>query len=393
MDPSKLTKEQREIAIKIADQARAAGVDPELALAVGWAENAFNPTGRSPKGALGPMQVMPANAKGLGIDPKDLLDPDKNIAAGVAILRENLDRFKDPVTALVGYNANPTLAAKFAEQRNDQLLPAETRAYLDKIRAIHNLAPTQTSPFGPIAPLPAESAPPETAKGLPEGYQMARQFLMGDAEIEPSKLQFLGAGAGALVGTGERLYDIFGKKAAQAGDQSGYAKWLRNWAGIERPDMRGIPKQSQTYQKIKTHGEAGEKVFKKYGTDPLDIKRYLENAALEKEIADRAARSQMAEKASKFLGRIPGGSIIAGGAAGLDIGEAMKQYEEGDTAGALINAVGGLGSAAALIPHPATRLVGGALSLASMPAEYINDLLKGRIKKELPPPSMEYMAP
>jgi hypothetical protein len=101
----------------------------------------------------------------------------------------------------------------------------------------------------------------------------------------------------------------------------------------------------------------------------------------------------MAEKASKFLGRIPGGSLIAGGAAGLDIGEAMKRYEEGDVSGALINAVGGLGSAAALIPHPATRLVGGALSLASMPAEYINDLLKGKIKKELPPSSMEEMVP
>ncbi len=131
----------------------------------------------------------------------------------------------------------------------------------------------------------------------------------------------------------------------------------------------------------------------------LDIERQAARAAnreasakMERELAERAERARTLEKISKGMGRIPGGSILSGALTGKDIAEAMKRYEEGDVSGALINLVGGIGSAAALVPHPATRLIGGGLSLASMPAEYLNDLLKGKIKAERVP-SAEYEAP
>ena len=57
-----LNEEQKNIARMVADTARDYGIDPELALALAWRENKFRAEGVSPKGALGPMQVMPSNA-------------------------------------------------------------------------------------------------------------------------------------------------------------------------------------------------------------------------------------------------------------------------------------------------------------------------------------------
>lgn len=388
-----LTDKQREIAIKIADEARANGVDPELALAVGWAENRFNPTGVSPKGAVGPMQVMPSNARGLGIDPKDLLDPDKNIKAGIAILKENLDRFGDPTAALVGYNANPRIAARFIEKQDMMMLPEETRNYLQKINALRGVE--TASPYGEPTPPPPESPVTGALRQLPEPYQMARRFVTGEGEIAPGEFQMLGGGAGAIIGTGERVYDLLNRRKATAATPSGGSAGER-WAkatGYGAGAGETVREQSQAYQRAAGQGKITKELSKRYGPGaPLDITRQAEAAALEKELADRTSRSQMAAKTSKFLGKLPGGSIFSGAVAGKDVAEAMQRYEEGDTSGALINLVGGLGSAAMLVPHPMTRIAGGALSLASMPAEYINDLLKGKIKAR-PDEQAEYSAP
>lgn len=409
-DFGKLTDQQRQIAIKIADEARAQGVDPELALAVGWAENRFNPSGRSPKGAVGPMQVMPSNARGLGIDPKDLLDPDKNIRAGVTILKENLDRFGNPSAALVGYNFDQRAARKFAETGDMNLLPDETRMYLEKIGQLTNLK--TASPYGELAPVPPERTV-EGVSELPEAYQMTRRALFGEGEIKPAATALIGAVAGTATGGAERLYDIFGSRgtnlpekldtgprARLPSDSADPGAWGRKTGhGLGTGSTRA---QSQRYKRAMPKGKVSGRTAELFGEGAdtfLDIERQAAAAAeregaekLERELAERTERSKSLQKLSKGLGRIPGGSILAGGMAGKDLAEAMQRYEEGDVSGALINLVGGLGSAAALVPHPVPRLVGGALGLATIPAEYINDVLKGKIK---PPPreSDEYMAP
>jgi soluble lytic murein transglycosylase-like protein len=100
MDFSKLSPEQKQYALAIADKASEMGVDPDLALAVAFRESSFNPNalGQPIKGdpnrrAIGLMQIDPVNAKGLKMTIEDLADPEKNIAAGIQILRENLDRY------------------------------------------------------------------------------------------------------------------------------------------------------------------------------------------------------------------------------------------------------------------------------------------------------------
>jgi hypothetical protein len=57
------------------------------------------------------MQLMPATARLLGVDP---LDPEQNLAGGVKYLKLCLERFgRDPVLALAAYNAGPAAVEKY----------------------------------------------------------------------------------------------------------------------------------------------------------------------------------------------------------------------------------------------------------------------------------------
>ncbi|MCC2614451.1 lytic transglycosylase domain-containing protein [Neorhizobium sp. Rsf11] len=81
------------------------GVAPEFASAVVWAESRFDRVRNSPKGARGPMQLMPDTARELGV--ADACDPEANIDGGVRYLRALLDEFQNPLLAAAAYNAGP----------------------------------------------------------------------------------------------------------------------------------------------------------------------------------------------------------------------------------------------------------------------------------------------
>jgi hypothetical protein len=96
------------------------------------AESAGDVRTRSPKGAMGLMQIMPETwaelrlRYDLGNDP---YDPRENILAGTAYLRELHDRYGSP-GFLAAYNAGP---ARYEEHLAGRTLPAETQAYLQKL--------------------------------------------------------------------------------------------------------------------------------------------------------------------------------------------------------------------------------------------------------------------
>ncbi|RZN21536.1 lytic transglycosylase domain-containing protein [Bradyrhizobium sp. Leo121] len=95
-------------------------------------ESAEDRHAKSPKGAMGLMQIMPATwaelreRYNLGNDP---YEPHDNILAGTAYLRELLDRYGSP-GVFAAYNAGPS---RYEEHLAGGSLPEETRAYVAKL--------------------------------------------------------------------------------------------------------------------------------------------------------------------------------------------------------------------------------------------------------------------
>jgi len=71
-------------------------------------ESNFNPLAVSPAGAVGLMQVMPYNARRLGLPPSALWNPAANVLAGSRLLAVLLRHYRgDVISALVAYDARP----------------------------------------------------------------------------------------------------------------------------------------------------------------------------------------------------------------------------------------------------------------------------------------------
>ena len=127
----------------IREHSRDQGVRPELVKAVMQVESAFNPSARSPKGALGLMQLMPATIQRYLV--KNPFDPRENIRAGVAYLRHLLDRYENnEQLALAAYNAGPGAVDKYG-----QSVPPykETRNYVKQISRMTDVSETTTRPI------------------------------------------------------------------------------------------------------------------------------------------------------------------------------------------------------------------------------------------------------
>lgn len=103
-------------------------VEPALVKAVIQAESNFVPYARSPKGALGLMQLMPATARRHNVSR--VFDPRENIQGGVKHLRLLLDRYGGNVRkTLAAYNAGEE-----AVDRHGGVPPyRETVEYLQRV--------------------------------------------------------------------------------------------------------------------------------------------------------------------------------------------------------------------------------------------------------------------
>ena len=116
------------IEASIIKYARLHAVDPALIRAIISAESGFSPQALSTAGAIGLMQLMPATARALGVDPRL---PDQNIEGGVRYMAELLRMFGRVELALVAYNAGPEVARRYA--RGDVALFGETRTYVRQV--------------------------------------------------------------------------------------------------------------------------------------------------------------------------------------------------------------------------------------------------------------------
>ncbi|MGX1748045.1 LysM peptidoglycan-binding domain-containing protein [Glutamicibacter protophormiae] len=90
----------------IVSTANRMGVDPALALAHSMQESGFNMRAVSPANALGAMQVIPSTGEWMSsrVGKKlNLLDPQDNVTAGIAVIRYNLDNTSNLDDAIAAY--------------------------------------------------------------------------------------------------------------------------------------------------------------------------------------------------------------------------------------------------------------------------------------------------
>lgn len=125
-------------------------VSPALLDALARQESNYNPAAVSRKGAIGIMQLMPATARALNLNPND---PAQNILGGALVLRQALNAFGGQIDlALAAYNAGQGAVARYGG------IPpyAETRAYvrqnLDKLARLSDSSRSRAGESTPVDP-------------------------------------------------------------------------------------------------------------------------------------------------------------------------------------------------------------------------------------------------
>ncbi len=122
-----------EVRQMVRNTATSMGVDPRLALAHAQIESAFDPTAVSPANAIGTMQVIPSSgdwASQLVGRKLNLLDPQDNITAGVAIIR-HLQRNNPGDIGIAGYYQGEAGVRKNG-------MYSDTKDYVAKVKAAMN---------------------------------------------------------------------------------------------------------------------------------------------------------------------------------------------------------------------------------------------------------------
>jgi hypothetical protein len=376
---AKLSQEQKANAILIGNKAEELGIDPDLALAIAWRENQFRTQGKSPKGAIGLMQVMPGNAKAYGYKSEDLFDPIKNVEVGLKVFKENLDNFNgNERAALVGYNANPTVAKHYLNKGEDpSVIPDETKTYLEDIHSVRPLVADPT-----LAAEPSDFFEP--VKDLP-GHMKSKGKVGEEPLVHPGDLLIggglYGTSAGMLesmmnkptktptsnvppsdprfgtteFGTSGRAREVgfnleTQRRAEQAAANEDLLRRLRQGQiiGDESPVLKMGPM---------TATESGILVKPGALKSTPRTKTELVKEGI-KEVPGKVGK--FLSKYSKFAGP------LGGVGAGLEAEEARKKFEEGDVIGGSLSGLSALSGATAITPGVPLP-IRGAAGLASIP--------------------------
>lgn len=107
-------------------EAERQGVPVDLVQNIVRAESGGDINAVSPRGAVGPMQLMPATAKDLGVNPNNW---QQNVQGGVKYIGQMLSQFEDPRLAVAAYNAGPGNVRKYGDVPPFK----ETQNYVQKV--------------------------------------------------------------------------------------------------------------------------------------------------------------------------------------------------------------------------------------------------------------------
>lgn len=151
---------------QVVNAAKATAINPLFLYAIARQESAFMADARSPVGATGLMQLMPATAQqtakrsGIAFKPQDLLQPEKNIALGSRYLNQLLGQFNgNRILAAAAYNAGPSRVKQWLS-KDDFKLPydvwietipfQETRGYVQNVLSFSVIYAYRTGAKHPI---------------------------------------------------------------------------------------------------------------------------------------------------------------------------------------------------------------------------------------------------
>lgn len=296
----------------------------------------------------------------------------------------------------------------------------------DVSSVLNEIDPLFSAPIGPSPAVKAPSAP------------AARKPILPALGLTPEQEQYAAAGAGAIAGPAVQsaAARVFPSKEARTAEavktlkqendlqrlmrnmreeellrrgvspsdlqksQTSGTKWMQNWAGIDKEIAGGVPQASAQYNRMKGQGPVTSRMTKMFGPSPAGepgqpkvplLDRLAQQSAEASKAAEASKSAESAAAAatqSRLGAAMPGvGSMaakvltspavqgpLAGAAAGLNFHEAYQRFVEGDRSGAVISALGGIGAVMSMFPG--LGLAGAGLSLATIPAQYINDGLK-----------------
>jgi len=396
VDLEKLNESQRRIADKVIKAAEQEGVDPQLALAVAQVESGFSQAAKSPAGAIGVMQLMPATAKGLGVNPKKM---DDNIRGGVMYLKEMLDFTGGDVRkALVGYNGGPKLAKMDNPPNMDYADQVNSVYPFDAVGQARRLK--QQLEGGATAQPSQEGEPPES-EAVAEARRLAQQIdqmqinqpddpaigrAMSAAAGAPAGALLSGIGADVKRGMQQRRFDAFQEAQKAARDQNlarvadgmtSGAKWGSKVTGYVKPGVETVSEAATDYRRAMPQGKISGRMAKLYGIpgpdEPAQLSQRLIDRAKNAPVMGEPRQGLPVERAARPSGRMAGMlkgtamGALGGAGAGYSAYDAYDRYMQGDYPGAALSAIGALGGAASLIPTPVTRGVGLATT-AAVPA-------------------------
>lgn len=134
--PNRNAALQRDVARAIDEEARQAGLDPLLMLALIHVESSFDPGAVSDAGAIGLMQLrertLHREIERAGLAPADPRDPVANVRAGTRYLRRLVTAFGSTDLALMAYNAGPNRILSYYRAGD---IPERFHGYPRRIRS------------------------------------------------------------------------------------------------------------------------------------------------------------------------------------------------------------------------------------------------------------------
>jgi len=168
-----------------AQEAERQGVPLSLVQGVVEAEsggsfNAIGPKTRFNDRAYGPMQLMGATAKDLGVNRMDWKD---NIRGGVKYLGQLTQRFQDPTLVAAAYNAGPSNVEKYGGVPPFK----ETQNYVKKVVG---MAQKDDEDWKPVTGISQQQAPTEEFKPV-TGINVPVQQQVQQTQAAPTPADFM----------------------------------------------------------------------------------------------------------------------------------------------------------------------------------------------------------